>query len=865
MVLLFENKTYDTFSQRLLFSIFKFTYVSNKYQFFYKSIYIVSSLIEILHMLFLLSVNYNDLTSSTIHEYGNLYNSNFDKTKFEFSNFNSNMSFILNFFDVLTKMSKKVFFIAILLFLSLVLLKIFELIYFMRSRVTVINAKGLKKFIFYFFSIEDQLMKTCLDTMIIYVSISTFSCKNKVNYFVDNIKCFQTFHIFLCVFSAIILFLILFYEIILCIFYDSSNLIENDNFGISDNSSSDTLYFIQKLVVIIINLYHITGNQEKFKLIIFFIISAFRLKNMVNNLCKFNNIYQYLMIFKTSFLTFYVLILFLYIMFKKKINIYVFFLITFSSIFIGYLTCQNTLKFKKYKLYTREKDLENYTNILFLIHMILNYNDKQNKIILNGFIQCYNIRFEEEKENCKLIDESLSLSKRNAPDLFQINIDKLKESIEHKNVKYLLTINNMLILGSVRDLISKLIKKKNLLKNFQSFKQFKLFEFLCEIIYKHSVKSHENSFYFKLLTAQIYMRKLNNITKTWFILSNFYESFNKFTTKQQFYVFELYQELHENLEIEDEQSIHNRLKIKNIMNLEKSTGKFIKKITKCTNYIKNFWLNYMIEKQKNIFSIAKFNDSLFIINKKLKSLQIFFDKIQKNFEDNTFLFYLYCCFLKNITNNIQLSEHIMKLLLRNTKKFSNEKTNNNNNTTDFIDDDYYKMINNEDLGLMIVSCNQQEIGKIKWCNNKLSNLLSFSRNDLSKLKINRIIPPIIANIHNDFIKSFIQTNKEYYSNITRASFLINSYDFMVPVLIYMNKIPKIKNGIEICNIVSKVVDNTFILYKNPEIKYRTKICFVLINEDGSIEAVDKNANMFLGIPNGKQKLLLIKEKRIYLI
>ena len=96
--------------------------------------------------------------------------------------------------------------------------------------------------------------------------------------------------------------------------------------------------------------------------------------------------------------------------------------------------------------------------------MILNYNDKQNKIILNGFIQCYNIKFEEEKENCKLIDENLSLSKRNAPDLFQINIDKLKESIEHKNVKYLLTINNMLILGSVRDLISKLIKKKNLLK-----------------------------------------------------------------------------------------------------------------------------------------------------------------------------------------------------------------------------------------------------------------------------------------------------------------------------------------------------------------------------------------------------------------
>ena len=64
------------------------------------------------------------------------------------------------------------------------------------------------------------------------------------------------------------------------------------------------------------------------------------------------------------------------------------------------------------------------------------------------------------------------------------------------------------------------------------------------------------------------------------------------------------------------------------------------------------------------------------------------------------------------------------------------------------------MTNIEKVGLMIISSNPQEIGKIKWCNNKIINLLSFWRNDLSKLKIN-----IIYSKYTEFIRGYIQTNK----------------------------------------------------------------------------------------------------------
>ena len=864
MVLSFENKIYENLTQKVKFSLFKYSYISNKYLFFYKITYIILSLFEIFILIFFLSVNYSDLKNDEIRNYANIYKNTFDKNKFLYSNFDQKMSFFINFFDYITKLGNNFFLFPLILILVFLLIKYFEFFYFMLSKVSVINVKGFKKFMFYFFSFQEQCMKTILNILILSITISTFACSDSVNY-IYNTKCFSGIHLLYTIFSGIILFLTLFYIIIQCIFYDPCNLISDNNFGKSENSFSDFLYILQKISLVILNLFQFLGKQqEKIKLIVFFILSLMRLRTIHKTISKFSNFYQNFIIFQISSINIFNIILFIYIMCKKKLNIYSFLLTSFSSILIGYLMMNVLLLRKTHKLYIRERNLEDYPTMVFLIETIVNYKKKLNKIIVNGFLQCYNIKYEEEKEEYREIDEILSLTKSTIPDISQNEIQYRQESILQNNVKYLMTIINMFIIGSVRELLIKLKKKKNHENKNKNYKQNKLYEFVCQIILTHSIKSHEKAFYFKLLTAEIYLRKLNNITKTWFILLNFYESFNKFSLKQQFYIFEKFQELHEQLEFEDIHSIHNRQNIKNIIKLDKSNEKFIRKITKCTSLLKQFWMLFLAGKQKRIISIENMNHILKLINRKFSKIQNFFDKIQKLYEDNSFLFYLYCCFLKNIMNNEQLAEHIIKLLLRNIH--TNKATRNVSKINiDFIDDDYYKMTNIEEVGLMIISCNPQEIGKIKWCNNKISNLLSFSRNDLSKLKINRIIPPVIASKHSEFIRAYIQTNKEYYINVTRANFFINANDFLTPVLIYINKIPKIKNGIEFFVMVSKVIDNTFLLYKNPEIKIKTKLCFVLINEDGSIESVDKNANTYLGIPNlvrngWKTKITIDKRK-----
>ena len=159
------------------------------------------------------------------------------------------------------------------------------------------------------------------------------------------------------------------------------------------------------------------------------------------------------------------------------------------------------------------------------------------------------------------------------------------------------------------------------------------------------------------------------------------------------------------------------------------------------------------------------------------------------------------------------------------------------------------MVNNEDIGLLRVSCNNLETGKIKWCNDKMTSIVGFPKFELTKMKINRLIPPIIANRHTDYIKNFIINPKEVFLNKIRVSYMINDSNFLVPIIIYIKLVQEIKNGIEIIGMVHKVIDNTFVLYKFPELKNNAKICFCLINEDGSIEAVDRNANIYLGLPN----------------
>ena len=196
----------------------------------------------------------------------------------------------------------------------------------------------------------------------------------------------------------------------------------------------------------------------------------------------------------------------------------------------------------------------------------------------------------------------------------------------------------------------------------------------------------------------------------------------------------------------------------------------------------------MNERIRDVVNLSNLNSSLERIIVNYKDLQKFFNEIQRQFEDNQLIFYVYCCYLKNIIGDDILANHLIKLL----------KDYKDNKDLNLVDSDYFKMSIVEEIGLIITSCNSLEMGKIKWCNNKISTLLGFSSAELKKNKINRIIPPAISQKHNSYIKKWVESYKSTFINKTRVTFFINNSNYLMPFILYLKLLPTIVNGIEVC-------------------------------------------------------------------
>ena len=151
----------------------------------------------------------------------------------------------------------------------------------------------------------------------------------------------------------------------------------------------------------------------------------------------------------------------------------------------------------------------------------------------------------------------------------------------------------------------------------------------------------------------------------------------------------------------------------------------------------------------------------------------------------------------------------------------------------------------------------------------MTKILGFPKHELLKLRINKLIPPAISGKHTQYIRKWLESYKATFINKTRVTFFINKENYLCPVILYIKLLPTIENGIEVCGLIQKVIDDTFILYKDPtDIKIPCKIGFCLASEEGKIEAVDSNANIYLGLPNlvrkGSHLKITIDKKKINL-
>jgi hypothetical protein len=176
MVLDFEDNTNESIKQKILYSNFKMGFIALKYKFYYKVLFIIESIIEILFLMFLILSNQKDFSDLNIKIYANYFQSNFNKTMFKYKNMDQNVGYLFNFLDILNKLKFSNYLIPLIIITIIMLLKLGQFSYFLRTKSSVISKKSFNNFIYHIFSLIDQLLKTFCDIIIFTITLSIFSC-----------------------------------------------------------------------------------------------------------------------------------------------------------------------------------------------------------------------------------------------------------------------------------------------------------------------------------------------------------------------------------------------------------------------------------------------------------------------------------------------------------------------------------------------------------------------------------------------------------------------------------------------------------------------------------------------------------------
>lgn len=352
MILNFENKNYESMWQRILYSLFKMGYVSSKYLFIYKVVFTITTILETLLLISLLSTNYEDFVNPNIRTYANFLTKEFNSSQFTYSNFDEEMSFFINFFNMIFHLDLTLYYVALGFCLSVFLLKIVEFAYFLRARISVINPTGFKSVFFYTCSIVDQIMRAFGEVGFMCIALVAFSCKDNRSVLFD-LECFSSQHIILVILAGVILLYIILNLLFFVYFYDPCNLQEDGNFGLSENFNQDLLWFCAKVVLVAFNVFNPWTVVELVKVSCYIGINLLYFLILYKKITKFNNFFQNAIIIKQISLLMYAVFILIYILTSTKISILVFIIVIVSCTIVGYLVKELILYLKTENLYAR--------------------------------------------------------------------------------------------------------------------------------------------------------------------------------------------------------------------------------------------------------------------------------------------------------------------------------------------------------------------------------------------------------------------------------------------------------------------------------------------------------------------------------
>ena len=166
----------------------------------------------------------------------------------------------------------------------------------------------------------------------------------------------------------------------------------------------------------------------------------------------------------------------------------------------------------------------------------------------------------------------------------------------------------------------------------------------------------------------------------------------------------------------------------------------------------------------------------------------------------------------------------------------------------FVDNDHLKYGENSNTCIFTVSGNLSSIGTIKNVNNEITRILGFSKPDLIGQNISRIIPKIIGDLHDGFMKNYFETSDSKVIGVERVVFPLNKEGYVVPCSLMIKVLPNLDEGIRLVGFL-KDLDKEGAFAKGSDMEMEEKVHYIMYSgETLAIHGITYSCKKGFGIP-----------------
>ncbi|EGR31396.1 PAS domain S-box family protein [Ichthyophthirius multifiliis] len=251
----------------------------------------------------------------------------------------------------------------------------------------------------------------------------------------------------------------------------------------------------------------------------------------------------------------------------------------------------------------------------------------------------------------------------------------------------------------------------------------------------------------------------------------------------------------------------------------------------------DFW-RQLLEENPEIQKIEQMGSTITTTVDNLQSLYLELKLIYPNHIKSQ---EIYGNFLKDIVNDTIEAEKILDSVKYTRNSYSMTRT--------FQDADKLKYGENSNAAIITVSGNYNQMGIVQNVNNELTRILGWSKQDILKQNISKIMPKVYSELHDAFLSRFLETSESKLLGMERIVLAMKKNKFLVPCTIMIKILPNLDEGITIVGFLKDIQSNNNMIKNTMNQTANENYHYLIYRTDNHVlQGITQSCYQSLGIP-----------------